>query len=32
VLSSPIMVNNDRILGNMATAQLLGEVAVSLRD
>jgi acyl-CoA dehydrogenase len=32
VLSAPIMVNNDRILGNMATAQLLGEVAVSLRD
>ncbi len=32
VLSSPIMINNDRILGNVASAQLLGEVATSLRD
>jgi acyl-CoA dehydrogenase len=32
VLSSPIMINNDRILGNVATATLLGEVAVSLRS
>jgi acyl-CoA dehydrogenase len=32
VLSSPIMINNDRILGNVATAQLLGEVAGSLRS
>ena len=32
VLSAPIMINNDRILGNVATAQLLGEVAGSLRD
>ena len=32
VLSSPIMINNDRILGNVATAALLGEVAGSLRS
>jgi len=32
VLSSPIMINNDRILGNVATATLLGEVAASLRS
>jgi acyl-CoA dehydrogenase len=31
VLSSPIMINNDRILANVATATLLGEVAPSLR-
>jgi acyl-CoA dehydrogenase len=31
VLSSPIMINNDRILANVASAQLLGEVAPSLR-
>ena len=31
VLSSPIMINNDRILGNVATATLLGEVAGALR-
>src|SRR5580700_196095 len=32
VLSSPIMINNDRILGNVAAATLLGEVAGSLRS
>jgi acyl-CoA dehydrogenase len=32
VLSSPIMINNDRILGNVATATLLGEVAGTLRS
>jgi len=31
VLSSPIMINNDRILGNVAAASLLGEVGASLR-
>jgi acyl-CoA dehydrogenase len=32
VLSSPIMINNDRILGNVAAATLLGEVAGTLRS
>jgi acyl-CoA dehydrogenase len=31
VLSSPIMINNDRILGNLATASLLSGAPVSLR-
>jgi acyl-CoA dehydrogenase len=32
VLSSPIMINNDRILANVATAAMLGGVPASLRD
>jgi acyl-CoA dehydrogenase len=32
VLSSPIMINNDRILGNLAGASLLGGAPASLRD
>jgi len=32
VLSSPIMINNDRILANVATASMLGGVPASLRD
>ncbi len=32
VLSSPIMINNDRILANVASASLLIETATSLRD
>jgi acyl-CoA dehydrogenase len=32
VLSSPIMINNDRILANVATASMLGQVPESLRD
>src|SRR5262245_62133182 len=32
VLSSPIMINNDRILANAATASMLGGVPASLRD
>jgi acyl-CoA dehydrogenase len=31
VLSSPIMINNDRILANVAASALLGEVATSIR-
>jgi len=32
VLSSPIMINNDRILANLATPVLMSPVAASLRD
>jgi acyl-CoA dehydrogenase len=32
VLSSPIMINNDRILANVATASMLGGVPASLRN
>lgn len=32
VLSAPIMINNDRILANVATATLMSSVPVSLRD
>jgi acyl-CoA dehydrogenase len=32
ILSSPIMINNDRILANVAAASLLGGVPASLRD
>ena len=32
ILSSPIMINNDRILANAASASLLSEVAPLLRD
>jgi acyl-CoA dehydrogenase len=32
VLSSPIMINNDRILGNIATASLMSTVPATLRD
>jgi acyl-CoA dehydrogenase len=32
ILSSPIMISNDRILANIATATLLGGVPSSLRD
>jgi acyl-CoA dehydrogenase len=32
ILSAPIMINNDRILGNLGTASLLGSVPVSIRD
>src|ERR1700752_1747032 len=32
VLSSPIMINNDRILANIATASLMSGVPASLRD
>jgi acyl-CoA dehydrogenase len=32
VLSAPIMINNDRILANVATASMLTAVPASLRD
>src|SRR6201999_1888006 len=32
VLSSPLMINNERILSNMATANLMSGVPTSLRD
>jgi acyl-CoA dehydrogenase len=32
ILSSPIMINNDRILANVATASMLSQVPTSLRD
>jgi acyl-CoA dehydrogenase len=32
VLSAPIMINNDRILANIATASLMSAVPASLRD
>lgn len=32
VLSSPIMINNDRILSNVATASLMSAIPASLRD
>jgi acyl-CoA dehydrogenase len=32
VLSSPIMINNDRILANVAAASLLSAVPARLRD
>ncbi|MFZ3353543.1 MAG: acyl-CoA dehydrogenase family protein, partial [Xanthobacteraceae bacterium] len=32
VLSSPLMINNDRILANIATASLMSGVPASLRD
>jgi len=32
VLSSPIMINNDRILANVATASMLNQIPASLRD
>jgi acyl-CoA dehydrogenase len=32
ILSSPIMINNDRILANVAAASLLGGAPASLRD
>ena len=32
VLSSPIMINNDRILANLATPVLMSPIAASLRD
>jgi len=32
VLSAPIMINNDRILANIATASLMSSVPTSLRD
>jgi acyl-CoA dehydrogenase len=32
VLSSPIMINNDRILANLATPSLMSPMAMSLRD
>ncbi len=32
VLSAPIMINNDRILANIATASLMSSVPASLRD
>jgi acyl-CoA dehydrogenase len=32
ILSAPIMINNDRILANLATASLLGRAPVSVRD
>ncbi|MGH7001748.1 MAG: hypothetical protein ACREEA_09610, partial [Stellaceae bacterium] len=32
VLSSPIMINNDRILANVAAASLMGAIPTSLRD
>jgi acyl-CoA dehydrogenase len=32
VLSAPIMINNDRILANVAAASLLGSTPASLRD
>jgi acyl-CoA dehydrogenase len=32
ILSSPIMINNDRILANIATASLMSGVPATLRD
>ena len=32
VLSAPIMINNDRILANIATASLMSAVPATLRD
>jgi acyl-CoA dehydrogenase len=32
VLSSPIMINNDRILSNIATTSLMSAVPAGLRD
>lgn len=32
VLSSPIMINNDRILSNLSTSTILGDVPSSIRD
>jgi acyl-CoA dehydrogenase len=32
ILSSPIMISNDRILANLATASVLGTTPESLRD
>jgi acyl-CoA dehydrogenase len=32
VLSSPIMINNDRILANLSTSTILSEVPSSIRD
>ena len=32
MLSSPIMINNDRILANVATASLMSGVPTRLRD
>ena len=32
ILSSPLMINNDRILANIATASLMSGVPTSLRD
>jgi acyl-CoA dehydrogenase len=32
VLSAPLMINNDRILTNIATASLMSSVPASLRD
>ena len=32
VLSSPIMINNDRILANAATSTLMSGIPASLRD
>ena len=32
VLSSPLMINNERILGNIATSSLMSSVPTSLRD
>jgi acyl-CoA dehydrogenase len=32
VLSTPIMINNDRILANMAAANLMSSVPAGLRD
>jgi acyl-CoA dehydrogenase len=32
VLSSPLMINNERILSNIATSSLMSGVPTSLRD
>jgi acyl-CoA dehydrogenase len=32
ILSSPLMINNDRILANIATASLMSGVPTRLRD
>jgi len=32
ILSSPIMINNDRILANVGASSLMGGVPASLRD
>jgi acyl-CoA dehydrogenase len=32
VLSAPVMINNDRILTNIATASLMSSVPTGLRD
>jgi acyl-CoA dehydrogenase len=32
ILSAPIMINNDRILANVATSSILSQVPSSLRD